>query len=279
MTEIRNVTLSDGTFIQQQDFSWDSKQRGLVLSSFFYGYITTQFIGGYLSLKYGGNMIFGCGIGVTALLTLLTPFAASISIYALVAVRIIEGIFEGMTFPACFHVWSKWAPPMGNNLISILKFNYTSSLSLILERSRIMGFSMAGLYVGTVVGMPFSGILAASLGWQSIFYVFGAIGVIWFILWILIVKKSPADDPHLSVAERDYIMTSLGDEMDKNSKIDVPWVKIFTSGSVWAIIIAHFCEAWGFFTMFTQLPTFLKGKYSKFHNDSDIDKIINFQTC
>ncbi|KAL7051890.1 hypothetical protein ACKWTF_004683 [Chironomus riparius] len=238
MTEIRNVTLSDGTFIQQQDFNWDSKQKGLVLSSFFYGYITTQFIGGYLSLKYGGNVIFGCGIGVTALLTLITPFAASISIYALVAVRIIEGVFEGMTFPACFHVWSKWAPPM--------------------ERSRIMGFSMAGLYVGTVVGMPFSGILASTLGWQSIFYVFGAIGVVWFILWLRIVRKSPADDPRLSIAERDYIMTSLGDDLNKNEKIDVPWMKIFTSGSIWAIIIAHFCEAWGFFTMFTQLPTFLK---------------------
>jgi len=114
MTEIRNLTLDNGTFIQQQDFNWNSKQKGLVLSSFFYGYITTQFIGGYLSLKYGGNIIFGCGIGVTAILTLLTPYAASLSIYALVAVRIIEGVFEGMTFPACFHVWSKWAPPMGN---------------------------------------------------------------------------------------------------------------------------------------------------------------------
>lgn len=140
-----------------------------------------------------------------------------------------------------------------------------------------MGFSMAGLYVGTVVGMPFSGILASILGWQSIFYVFGAIGVIWFILWLLIVKKSPADDPHLSITERDYIMISLGDELNKKLKINVPWVKIFTSSSIWAIIIAHFCEAWGFFTMFTQLPTFLKGKCSKFYSFNVItDKVINF---
>lgn len=115
MTEMKNVTLLNGTVVQQQDFNWNSKEKGLLLSSFFYGYITTQFIGGYLAAKYGGNVIFGCGIGLTALLTLLTPLAANISLYMLLAVRIIEGIFEGMTFPSCYHIWSKWAPPSGRS--------------------------------------------------------------------------------------------------------------------------------------------------------------------
>ena len=117
MTEKRNVTFANGTTGIEQEFDWSSTQKGLVLSSFFYGYITTQLIGGFLASKYGGNVIFGIGIGVTALLTLFTPLAAKWSIYALVAVRIIEGVFEGMTFPCCYHIWSKWAPPLGMNLI------------------------------------------------------------------------------------------------------------------------------------------------------------------
>jgi MFS transporter, ACS family, solute carrier family 17 (sodium-dependent inorganic phosphate cotransporter), other len=126
------------------------------------------------------------------------------------------------------------------------------------------GFAMAGLYVGTVIGMPLSGIFASYYGWQSIFYIFGAVAMVWFILWILIVKKSPEADSHISKAERDYILASLGDGLQRNTIpkfSEIPWKDIFTSKAVWAIVIAHFCESWGFFTMFTQLPSFLKGRH------------------
>lgn len=57
MTEKRNVTLQNGTIVQEQDFNWDSTEQGLVLSSFFYGYILTQLIGGYLGSKFGGHYV------------------------------------------------------------------------------------------------------------------------------------------------------------------------------------------------------------------------------
>lgn len=94
MTENRTIEHSDGSVSYEQHFDWSSKQKGLVLSSFFYGYITTQFAGGYLGLRYGGNKIFAIGIGITALLTLLTPIAAKSSFYLLLTIRIVEGIFE-----------------------------------------------------------------------------------------------------------------------------------------------------------------------------------------
>lgn len=57
MTETRNVTLSNNTIVQEQYFDWDSKQRGYVLSSFFYGYLMTQIIGGVIASKIGGNLV------------------------------------------------------------------------------------------------------------------------------------------------------------------------------------------------------------------------------
>ena len=47
MTENRTVELANGTEIYEQHFDWDSKQQGIVLSSFFYGYILTQ-VGNFL---------------------------------------------------------------------------------------------------------------------------------------------------------------------------------------------------------------------------------------
>lgn len=241
MTENRTVEHSDGSVTYEKFFDWDSKQKGYILSSFFYGYITTQFIGGYLGFHFGGNKIFAIGIGVTALLTLLTPAAAKLDFYLLLAVRIIEGIFEGVTFPCMYDVWSKWAPP--------------------LERTRMAGFAMAGNYVGTVVAMPLSGVIAVYLGWESVFYIFGSIGILWVFLWIFIVKKSPQEDKWITQQERNYIIESLGNYEKINSAkfSGAPWKSIFSSKPVWAIIVAHFCESWGFFTLLTELPSFMKG--------------------
>lgn len=101
------------------------------MSSFFYGYILTQFIGGYFGAKIGGSLVFGVGIFATSVLTLLTPLAARAGVEVLMAVRIIEGIFEGVTFPCIQDVWSRWCPPH--------------------ERSRASSISVSGTYAGTVI--------------------------------------------------------------------------------------------------------------------------------
>ncbi len=61
------------------------------MGSFFYGYVITQLPGGRLAELFGGKWIFGTGVLVTSIFTLLTPIAAKLSIYALIAVRVFEG--------------------------------------------------------------------------------------------------------------------------------------------------------------------------------------------
>lgn len=68
MTENRTVEHENGTVTYEQYFHWNSLEKGQVLSSFFYGYILTQFIGGIISSKIGGNLVFGVGIGVRLLM-------------------------------------------------------------------------------------------------------------------------------------------------------------------------------------------------------------------
>ena len=49
-----------------------------------------------LPLRYqgGGWQLYGVGVLITAIFTLVTTLAANMSIYALVLVRIIEGVIE-----------------------------------------------------------------------------------------------------------------------------------------------------------------------------------------
>ncbi|XP_035917149.1 sialin isoform X2 [Anopheles stephensi] len=238
MTENRTVHYDNGTVGYEQYFDWSSSLQGYVLSSFFYGYILTPFLGGFISNRFGGNYVFGVGIGTTAVLTLLTPLAAKAGVAVLLAVRIVEGIFEGVTFPCIHAVWSRWAPPT--------------------ERSRMASIAFAGNYAGTVVAMPMSGILANAWGWESVFYVFGVIGCIWFLAWMFFVKTSPEVDGWISQREKEFILESLGRTEGDQEKVKHPWKGILTSVAVWSLVVSHFSENWGFYTLLTQLPTFLK---------------------
>lgn len=122
--------------------------------------------------------------------------------------------------------------------------------------------AFAGNYAGTVIAMPASGLLAGAYGWESVFYVFGAIGCVWLVLWLIIVKRCPEEDPFISDEERIYIVTKLGQRQDV--KITPPWRAIFTSAPVWAIVASHCAENWGFYTLLTQLPTFLSGEWASY---------------
>lgn len=104
--------------------------------------------------------VFGIGIGATAFFTLITPVVAHYSTNLFIAIRIMEGLFEGVTYPSIHGVWAKWAPP--------------------LERSRLATIAFSGCFIGTFVSMPLSGILASTLGWASIFYIFGISYLIYF---------------------------------------------------------------------------------------------------
>ncbi|XP_059615125.1 sialin-like [Phlebotomus argentipes] len=234
MTQKFNVTLENGTVIEDQHFDWDSTQQGLVLSSFFYGYIWTQIIGGVLASKFGGYYIFLCGVGGSSLMALLTPLAASFNIYMLMAARILEGLFEGVIMPSMHAILSRWAP--------------------VFERSRMASLCITGCYAGTVIAMPLSGVLASNLGWKSVFYYFGSFGALWCSLWILFIRPYPESDSFISKEEAAYIVKSKGSESEE--KIVHPWRKILTSTAVWAIVVCHFAQNWGFDTFLTQLPTF-----------------------
>jgi len=53
LTENRTIIGEDGTISYEQHFDWSSQQKGFVLGAFFYGYITTQIVGGVLATKFG----------------------------------------------------------------------------------------------------------------------------------------------------------------------------------------------------------------------------------
>ncbi|XP_025414053.1 vesicular glutamate transporter 1-like [Sipha flava] len=233
------VAMTSSSDTKSSEFDdWSPKLRGVILSSFFYGYICTQMIGGLLGVKFGGVKVIGFGILSTAVLTIFTPMIVRYSVYLLIVFRVIEGFLEGVVYPSNLAVWSRWAPPA--------------------EYTRLTLFAFSGAYTGTVIGYPLCGWLAENYGWPSTFYVPGLIAVIWCVVWLMCISESPVEDKHISKEELRYIIDSIGPTDDNKINISsYPWKDIFTSMPVWSIACAHFCENWGFYTLFTQLPTFM----------------------
>ncbi|EDS29566.1 sialin [Culex quinquefasciatus] len=238
MTENRTISLENGTVEYEQAFDWSSSIRGHVLSSFFYGYMLTQVPAGILANRFGATNLVGIGMGITAVLTLLTPLCACAGFGWLIANRVLQGMAQGVCIPSIHTGWSKWAPPS--------------------ERSRMVLFTFAGVFVGTIISMLLTGVVSNLWGWQSAFYIFGSIGCLWFVAWFLTVRPTPEKDPFITIKEKDFILQSLGITEGESDKYNHPWKGILTSKAVYAIIVAGFCQNWGFYNMMTQLPTFLK---------------------
>ncbi|XP_059745726.1 sialin isoform X2 [Bos taurus] len=248
-------------------YQWDAETQGWILGSFFYGYIITQIPGGYVASRSGGKLLLGFGVLGTAVFTLFTPLAADFGFGALVALRALEGLGEGVTFPAMHAMWSSWAPP--------------------LERSKLLSISYAGAQLGTVVSLPLSGVICYYMNWTYVFYFFGLVGIIWFILWICLVSDTPETHKTITPYEKEYILSSLKNqeaqvrsllrELDAtlpqlkipsaatktwysqlSSQKSVPWIPMLKSLPLWAIVVAHFSYNWTFYTLLTLLPTYMK---------------------
>ncbi|KAL8574081.1 hypothetical protein ACOMHN_061543 [Nucella lapillus] len=233
----RNNSTNDG------EFSWPKETQGLVLGSFFWGYLLTQLRGGWLASRYGGKRVLGYCMCACSFLTLLMPIAARTDFRFLIVLRILAGICQGVVWPAMQLLWAIWAPP--------------------LETGKLAGFCYAGSQIGNVLTFPLAGMLCEygfDGGWPSIFYLLGGYGLLWFVLWMFLVFDSPASHPRITPEEKHYTQTSLKGRAAagvlKNK--DIPWRKILTSKAVWAIVITHMCANWGTYTFLTNIPTYMK---------------------
>jgi len=73
-------------------------------------------------------------------------------------------------------------------------------------------FILIGAQFGTIISMPLSGLLADWQlvgGWPSIFYVFGVIGVVWCIAFLIWVYEDPEQHPKITEDEKKLILSSL----------------------------------------------------------------------
>ncbi len=222
---IDRTNISVGAIAMRAQFGWTETQKGLVLSSFFIGYMVLMLASGALANRYGGKIVLGIAVVWWSLFTALTPPAALFSLSALVGTRIALGLGEAAVFPAAINMVGRWVPP--------------------LHRSRAVALITSTIYLGTVFSLPATGWLVHTFGWPVPFYAFGALGILWVIMWFAGVRGGYGVEPP-----------------DATAHAAIPWGKLVRSSPVWAIVVAHFCNNWSLYVLLAWLPSYFKATFN-----------------
>ncbi|KAK7485772.1 hypothetical protein BaRGS_00022953, partial [Batillaria attramentaria] len=131
------------------------EMQGLMLSSYYYGYMFTPYAAGMLAERVGGKIVLTVTMAMAATFTLLTPLMIRLSVYLAVTFRFLVGMCSGVAIPALMSMWTDWAPPN--------------------EKARLVAYSASGNNIGTIMATMVSGFLCSipvDEGWPFIFYVY-----------------------------------------------------------------------------------------------------------
>ena len=209
------------------------------MSSFLWGYWVTQLPGAIICCYFGASKIFGIGLTISIVATFLNPLFSNINLWLFVSLRILIGLGQGVTFPVALNIITNWAP--------------------IQEKGLFTALSSGGQYLGAVLANAISGVLADSNflgGWPGLFYVYGTVGVVWAVLWFLLVRDSPDKSQCVSSAEREYLAASTAPTR-KMLISDIPWRGILTCRPFWSTVLIHTCNGYGYFMLLSDLPKFM----------------------
>ena len=93
--DINETILSSSEIFENRKFDWNSDQQGLVLGSYFYGYLPTQIFGGIIADRYNPVVSYGLGIVMFSIISLFTPLATnSIGLPGIVSIRILSRVVQ-----------------------------------------------------------------------------------------------------------------------------------------------------------------------------------------
>ena len=233
---IDRVNISVAIIPMAEEYGWSGTTKGMVLSSFFIGYMGAMIPSGWLANRIGGKLLLGLALIGWSLFTFLTPIAAGVAFSALIATRILMGVGEAASFPAVYNLLARWVPKS--------------------ERSRAAAINLTGVPLGTIFALSTTGWLVANHGWQSIFYVFGILGIGFAAIWFWLIHPRPSAHPSISDRER-ALLAPVEAEIGHHSEA-IPWRRLFSHSAVWALIINHFCSNWTLYLMLAWLPSYFR---------------------
>lgn len=191
---------------------------GLLLSAFYWTYVPGHILSGWLIERINAYRTLALGLATWSLATLLTGFAGGF--VALFILRLLLGLGESAGFPASSKLLAMHLPPerlgFANGLVG------------------------AGLSLGQAGGVLLAGLVLAAAGWQALFFLFGALSMLWLLPWYFVARNAAHMPRQAAVADA-----------------GPSYRELLARREMWGAMLGHFCGNYTYFLVTSWLPLFL----------------------
>ena len=236
---VNRVCLSisiDGDSGIAAEMGWSDTTKGLVLSSFFYGYVAAHTPMGWLVVRYGARRMQLCGYTAQVLLALAFPTVVrSGSLGAVFMVRVLLGVAQATQVPSMIHLLAAWLPT-----------------------NEATG-GMAGADIGGSLGAATTlatAPLLMRLGWPVVFYTSAALSAVWLLFGLRYLHDSPASSPRVSAGEARYLRVQGKYNAPARGQ-RTPWRRLFCNAQVLCLLPVFFAINYPWYVFLTFLPQYL----------------------
>lgn len=220
--------------VLQAQFHWSEIDYSNLVFLFQVAYALGMLGVGWLVDRFGARIGYAVAMFLWSVASLMHAFAHSLAGFGLA--RFGLGFWEAGVFPAGIKAVAEWFPAK--------------------ERALATGIFNAGTNLGAVLTPLLVPWIATVLGWRWAFFITGALGFAWIVLWLL-VYRSPDQHPHCSQQELQYIREgSMGE-----GEGSIAWRSLLGFRQTWTVVCAKFIvdPVWWLYLFW--IPDFLHRSY------------------
>ncbi|MDB5990010.1 MAG: lacY proton/sugar symporter family protein [Herbaspirillum sp.] len=221
-----NVSTAAGQF--KSELGLSNTQLGFIFSAFAYPYVVFQFIGGWVSDRFGAKRTLIICAFIWAVATTLTGLAGGFT--SLVAARLLLGLGEGATFPAATSAMASWVTKD--------------------RRGLAQGITHSAARLGNAVAPMLVLSLMTAFNWRFSFYLMGVLSFGWLMLWYVTYTEKPADHPRITAAE----ISSLPPPRVRPAEVPGTWLRLYRR--LLPVSGVYFCYNWILWLMLGWMPLY-----------------------
>lgn len=239
ITYLDRVNISTAAPEISKEFGFDKITMGVIFSAFVWAYALFQVPGGWLGDRFGARNVLTIIVGYWSAMTAATAVASGATSF--IVLRFLFGIGEAGAFPGATRAMQLWYPPH--------------------ERGFVQGITHSASRLGAAIAPPIVVAIITTLGWRSVFYICGVVGIVWSVLWFFAYRNLPEEHGLVNAAELKHIRGTdeQGNAKRPNivKKPSVPWGTLLRSPNMWAIMCAYFTYVYCLWIFLSWLPSYL----------------------
>lgn len=233
LSYIDRVCISQAAPVMSADLGFSKARMGIIFGAFTLAYALFEIPGGWLGDRIGPRRVLTRIVLWWSVFTAATGLASSF--WSLAAIRFAFGMGEAGCFPNLTKAFTIWLP--------------------FREQVQAQGILWTFARWGGAFTPPLVIFAFRYMSWRWAFVMFGALGVVWALVFFLWYRDNPRD--HARVNDGELALLESNRRL-ASGDVQVPWQKLVSSRSVVLLWAQYFCLCFPWYFYITWLPTYLQ---------------------